>query len=317
VLRRRKERARNASQVVQAGIELVGAPQQHGDVEVVRVLCEAVRAAGLTDFVLDIGHAEIAASLLRGLPPSQKEAVVEALSAKDAVVLERRAERAGFDSDAVDALVSLVDLHGGKEVFSEAKRILLKTAAYPSLLELESLWHSVQAASLAETVLVDLGEVHRFDYYTGLTFQVLAHGPGEPLASGGRYDTLYQNFGIASAAAGFALDIHNLCWALEHAQRRPQLESQLVASARVSLELLTELRKLGIGCCVAEEDAVAHAAYWQSAFVLQGEPLMIGALAHSERSAPIPQADAVSQARAIAAFISHVEAEAASAAGVV
>ncbi len=273
VLRRRRERARNASQVVQAGIELVGKAAPDGDLEALVVLCSSVRAAGLDEFVLDIGHAEIASSLIRLADPAQRDGMVEALSAKDAAVLERRAARAGLRGKELKALVALTDLHGGEELWPVAKKALEGTPAAPSLAELEALWREIQALGISPQVIADLGDTWRFDYYTGPMFQILAHGPGEPLASGGRYDRLYDNFGQPRTAAGFALDINNVCWALKHAGRSTPAAPRLVAAANVDVAVLREVRALGVACCQALEQPEEYARAWGYEFVLEAEPL--------------------------------------------
>src|SRR4051812_30004585 len=60
VLRRRHERARRHRQILQAGVELIGVAGPDGDLELLYLAASAARAAGLTDFVVDLGHAEIA-----------------------------------------------------------------------------------------------------------------------------------------------------------------------------------------------------------------------------------------------------------------
>lgn len=277
VLRRRRERARNASQVVQAGVELVGQPGAAGDFEVISVLCAAVRAAGLTDFALDIGHAEIAGALIRLADPSEREGLVEALAAKDAVVLARRAVRSGLTGRSLEALVALSDLNGARDIWPEAKRLLRDTPAWAATLELETLWNAVEGAGLAPQLSLDFGETWRFNYYTGVMFQILAHGPGEPVASGGRYDKLYGNFGPARPAAGFALDIHNVCWALSHAAGAATgaASQKISVGPDVSKHVLTALRAAGIACAQSEGDPVAYAQSWGYSWALFGDPLTI------------------------------------------
>ena len=51
-------------------------------------------------------------------------------------------------------------------------------------------------------------------YYTGVSFTLLAEGPGEPVGGGGRYDELLARFGAPQPATGFAIDVENLEWAL-------------------------------------------------------------------------------------------------------
>ncbi|MEN9579729.1 MAG: hypothetical protein RJA70_2738 [Pseudomonadota bacterium] len=301
VLRRRRERARNASQVVQAGVELVGLPSTAGDFEVIRVLCAAVRAAGLESFALDIGHVEIASSLIRLTDPAEHEGLVEALAAKDAVVLARRASRSGLRGRSLDALVALADLNGGGEVWPEAKRRLAETPAAAAAKELETLWLAVERAGLAPQLSLDFGETWRFNYYTGVMFQILAHGPGEPIASGGRYDNLYENFGPSRSAAGFALDIHNACWALTQVSPRGTLdvaEARVVVGGAVPAEVLEALRRANIVCAAAESDLRGYARAWAYPFVLDGTPLTIS---HVDSAAS--ETLAVTQSAAVAAKV--------------
>jgi ATP phosphoribosyltransferase regulatory subunit len=58
-----------------------------------------------------------------------------------------------------------------------------------------------------ETLLVDLGEVRGFDYYTGMRLRVWARGVSAPIGGGGRYDDLLGRYGEPRPATGFAFDL--------------------------------------------------------------------------------------------------------------
>lgn len=270
VVRRRRERARTESQVVQAGAELIGSPGPSGDFEVIELSCHAVRAAGLSDFVLDLGHAGIATRLMQSANPRARAELKRALGAKDHAELERCGRRAGLSSDTLAALVRLPDLHGGDAIWSSARQILGGTAAASEVEELFRLWQSACRSELAPSVLVDLGETRELEYYTGPVFQLLAHGPGEPVASGGRYDALYRRFGLESAAAGVALDLNHLCWALQGAGVVQASRPRVVFGATVQRELATCLRARGLCCAVAEQPR-AYASHWLFEFLIERE----------------------------------------------
>jgi ATP phosphoribosyltransferase regulatory subunit len=70
VLRRRQERARKHRQIPQAGVELLGVAGPEGDLELLSLAVGSARAAGLSDFVLDLGHADIARAMMSGVPAS-------------------------------------------------------------------------------------------------------------------------------------------------------------------------------------------------------------------------------------------------------
>jgi histidyl-tRNA synthetase len=50
-----------------------------------------------------------------------------------------------------------------------------------------------------------------------VSFAVSASGPGEAVASGGRYDQLLERYGRPQPATGAGIDLENLLWALDHA----------------------------------------------------------------------------------------------------
>lgn len=261
VLRRRHERARTESQVVQAGVELVGKGGLEGDFEVLEVLASAIRGTGLTKVVLDLGHAAIAQSLLRGLPAAARTGLTEALSAKDSAELERRARLAGLGNGDTRAVVALTELHGDRTVWSEAERLLSGTAAHAPVRELRALYEQVVASELFPEVVVDLGEVRGFNYYTGPLFHVLAFGPGEPIASGGRYDTLLPRFGLPDTpSAGFAVDVNNLCWALETQRVKHVGPVRVACAPELPRQWIAALRNKGAVAASAEGDVVAFAA---------------------------------------------------------
>jgi ATP phosphoribosyltransferase regulatory subunit len=262
VLRRRRERARRHRQIFQAGIELIGRDAAEGDLEVLEVACSAARAVGLDDFVLDLGHASIAFALLEGVEPVRQRAAVEALHLKDRGELIRAAAAAGLGKREQAALGELGELHGGREILIEAQRVLGGTRAEPGLLELGRVLNEVEQRGLAPSVLVDLGETRNFAYYTGTTFQLHAHGPGVPIASGGRYDGLLGGFGRALPAFGFAFGLDDLVWAL--GQGGTDARAPRVLLSREVEGLAGALRQRGICCAVGpKQDPLAYAKVWR------------------------------------------------------
>ncbi len=272
VLRRRHERARHQQQVVQAGIELVGRGGLAGDLEVLEAATRAVRRAGLERFVLDLGHGRIASSLLDDLMPEERDRLIEPLTQKDQAELVRRAERLNLGGARVRALAALPELQGGREVFDAARRHLGDTAARPLVEELQLLHRAVEEAGLAPTVVVDIGETRPFAYYTGPLFQVLAEGPGQAVGSGGRYDTLYERFGVPRPAAGFAVHVNNLGWALGDAQRLGiPLRALVVSPPEVSgeAEVLGALRAAEIPCAFSDgTNPLDYARAWRYSHVV-------------------------------------------------
>jgi ATP phosphoribosyltransferase regulatory subunit len=262
VLRRRRERARRHRQIFQAGIELIGRDGPDGDLEALEVACAGARAVGLSDFVLDLGHASIAFALLDGVEPVRQRAAVEALHLKDSVELTRAAASAGLGAREQAALGALSELHGGREILVEAQRVLAGTRAEPGLTELSRVLSEVEKRGLAPSVVVDLGETRHFAYYTGTTFQLHAHGPGVPIASGGRYDGLLGGFGRALPAFGFAFLLDDLVWALGTGASGAESPRLLLTAGAAALA--GGLRQRGICCAIGpDQDPLAYARSWR------------------------------------------------------
>jgi len=272
VLRRRRERARNNQQIPQAGIELIGVSGPDGDLEVLQAAASALTASGLAHFVVDLGHSNLAPSLLSSVARERWPAILDALVLKDQSALARRAERAGLSGRPLAALVALPELHGAGEVWDRAERLLAGTNAAQPARELKSLWQVASDHRVGSEVTVDLGETWRFDYYTGPMFQLLAEGPGLPVGSGGRYDALYARFGTGHAAAGCAIDLDNLAWACRHGNV-PEVEPRRVLVAgplEESARMLQELRAQGIAAAPApEKGRLAYAQAWRYTHLLE------------------------------------------------
>lgn len=219
VVRRRPGRARRHRQVAQAGVELYGVGTLTGDLEILRLAASVVReAVGLERFVVDVGHARIARALLAAAPDALGEELSDALEQKDAsrlALLLADPAAAGVPPQIAAALAALPDLQGGgaadpdgRAVLARATDLLAGTAAEAPLAELAALWEAARRSpELREVVRLDLGEIRGLAYYTGAIFHVLAEGPGEPIASGGRYDDLLGRFGAPMPAVGFALQL--------------------------------------------------------------------------------------------------------------
>jgi ATP phosphoribosyltransferase regulatory subunit len=278
VLRRRQGRARRHRQIPQAGVELYGVGTLGGDLEILELAASAVREAGLDRFVVDLGHASIARALLDAVPAWLADELSEILEQKDtsrlqAVLSSPRA--AGVAPRIAAAIAALPDLQGGgagdpdgAKVFARAGELLAGTPAEAPLAELRALWDAAhRSGDLGAVLRVDLGELRGLAYYTGAIFHVLAEGPGEPLAGGGRYDELLGRFGLPMPAVGFAVNLDAVAWALEAAgvTDEPAARVLVAMGAERAAAVAAALRGMGIAAVVhaPEADPAGYAAAWR------------------------------------------------------
>jgi ATP phosphoribosyltransferase regulatory subunit len=213
--------------------------------------------------------------LLAVYPEGAAAELVEALHVKDARRVAALADVGSVPEAVRLAVAQLPTLHGGMEVLDSARPLLAGTPAAPALEALSALAHRSQAAGLSGVLQVDLGEVRGFAYYTGMTFRLLAEGPGEAIGGGGRYDDLLARFGAPMPAAGFAIDLDHLAWArgVAGATDAPRVRVAVVDGERAS-EVAAALRALDVVAgVIPDADALGYArSFRYSAVLREAEP---------------------------------------------
>ena len=89
--------------MLQAGIELVGAPGPEGTVEAIELLCEVLDAVGLDGYRVGLGDASLYPALLDalGVPEAARAPILHELVTRDFVGLEREIEALRLGEEAV------------------------------------------------------------------------------------------------------------------------------------------------------------------------------------------------------------------------
>jgi ATP phosphoribosyltransferase regulatory subunit len=202
-------------ELLQAGIELIGASAPHGTAEALTVMCHALDATGLQDYRIGLGDASLFPALMASLqvPEDAQAGLLEKLVLRDFVGLESELSDAGIAGEAAELLLELPQRRGGPEILSDEPG-----PAHEAVMGLRGV-HELLEPAVAERVIFDLGLVRNIGYYTGAVFDVYDPALGSPIGGGGRYDDLLARFGRALPAVGFALGVDRLHMALAGEER--------------------------------------------------------------------------------------------------
>ncbi|MBI2218609.1 MAG: ATP phosphoribosyltransferase regulatory subunit [Candidatus Rokubacteria bacterium] len=209
VFRWEEPRISHYRELYQAGVELIGLEKPEAEVEIVAMTIEGLHALALQRFQIDVGHLDFFRGILEELDvDAERTAVIrEALSRKDLSTLERVVGDIKPPPRVAEALLALPTLFGHAEVLDRAAAYALNARAERALANLAELHRLLRIYGLAETVMLDLGEVRGFDYYSGMHFEAYVADFGASIAGGGRYDAMIGRFGYDCPAVGFAFDI--------------------------------------------------------------------------------------------------------------
>lgn len=201
----------------QLGAELIGDGSVDADAEILSMVVECLRTAGLKDFQISVGHAEFFQGLLKaaGITEEAEEELRSLISNKNFFGVEEFVETLSLDDD----LRELFRMLGNPDVSAEEIRHAKELAAsYPEILSalenLEGICQVLDVYGITRYISIELGIISSYQYYTGIIFAGYTFGTGEPIVRGGRYDKLLSYFGKQSASIGFAIVVDQLMAAL-------------------------------------------------------------------------------------------------------
>ncbi len=200
---------------IQIGAEIYGDAGVQSDLEVLRLLCEALHLAGARGTRVDIGHVAVFRSLVQAAKagPELEGRLFEALQKKDVPELKVLTRKLGAAERG--ALLLLPQLYGGSEILAVAEKKLPQIAQVKRALQtLRRL-----AAACKIPASFDLAELRGYHYHSGAVFDAYCEGVGGaahfPVARGGRYDEVGKAFGRARPATGFSIDLRSLAGAVQ------------------------------------------------------------------------------------------------------
>ncbi len=227
----------------QAGVELIGDASADADAEVVALLIHCLLSAGLEDFQIEVGHAGFLRGLLEeaGMDEEAEEHFLELMENKNYFGIESLVQSVPMKDSLRHLFENLPELFNSSEQLAAAKSMTENPGAIEAIERMEELYRILEHYGVQRYVSFDLGMVVKYRYYTGIIYQGYTYGTGETIVSGGRYDTLLEQFGKDAPSVGFAIQVDGVMRAIER---------QHIAVTTDSVETMIlyekEQRELGI-----------------------------------------------------------------------
>ncbi|MDH3365931.1 MAG: histidine--tRNA ligase [Thermoplasmata archaeon] len=202
----------------QLGAELIGNENPETDAEVISLAVESLRATGLQDFNVRIGHIGILKSLvLEGIDDQALAGnVLRMIDKGDFDALAQTLETNGVTGNLMESITGIAGTKGSIDVLQSVD----ETKANEHLREL----FEILKLQGIDDCQLDLGIVRGLDYYSGMVFEIDAPrlGAEKQVLGGGSY-TLSELFGGEPVfSTGFAIGLDRVMLALEAEKELPE-----------------------------------------------------------------------------------------------
>ncbi len=201
----------------QLGAELVGDNSVTADAEILALVVNALKTAGLKEFQIGVGHVDFYRGLVEAarLQEETEQELIELISNKNFFGVEEFIDSMHLPGELRELFSMLGTLCMTDEMLKRAKEL---AADFPVILKalqrLEELMQILSCYEVEKYISIEPGMLSAYHYYTGIIFSGYTFGTGEPIVKGGRYDNLLDYFGKPAPSIGFAVVIDQLLAAL-------------------------------------------------------------------------------------------------------
>ncbi len=230
VLRTRPDSFGSSRSPFQAGAELYGHAGIESDVEVLCLMAETLRASGIKELSIDIGHVGIYRGLAEqaGFTEEQEATLFEMMQRKAIPEIQVYIAEQVTDKAVAEMLNILPQLHGAENCLqiAESKFANANSPVKEALKYLQQTVIKFKQRVTDVDIHFDLSELRGYHYHTGILFAAYTPGEGQEIARGGRYDDIGQVFGRARPATGFSTDLKIL---LNLADAKPAKQNGILA----------------------------------------------------------------------------------------
>ncbi len=200
----------------QLGAELIGVDSIEADAEMLAMVVDGLKKAGLTEFQVNIGHVNFIRGLMEaaGLTEEVTEEVFTLINNRNYFGVEEILDKEEVAEDVRAAFSALPELIGGVEILADAAKLAPTPGAKAAIARLLKIYQILIYYGVEKHISFDLSMSGSYMYYTGIIFRAYTYGTGDAVVRGGRYDHLLEKFGKSTPSIGFAMIVDELTSAL-------------------------------------------------------------------------------------------------------
>ena len=241
-------------EITQMGCELIDDDSAQADAEIIALVVDSLKAAGLNEFLVEIGQVDFYKGLLQecGFDENTEHELRTRIENKNNFGVEELLEENNVKGEVKTVFLKLPELFGSVEILQTAKNLTTNRKALKAVKRLEKLYSILKDYGVEKYISFDLGMISNFTYYTGIIFKAYTYGSGDQIVAGGRYDKLLGQFGKNAAAIGFAVYMDQILLAVNGQRLKENTDyayEVVIYEAKFrkyALQFATDLRNRGI-----------------------------------------------------------------------
>lgn len=238
-------------ETTQIGAELINDDTSDADAEMIAVTIECLLECGIKELQVEVGHADFFHGIVDegNFDESEKEELRNLIISKNFFGVEQMMEQKNLPLELKKLFLELPSLFGNLENLNYAKSLTKNEKALHAISRLEKLYSILETYGLHSYVTFDLGMLSEYNYYTGIIYKAYTYGTGEPVAKGGRYGNLIEQYGKKAPAIGLAIEIDQVMIALSRQkinifeEEIPILVLYMGDSRKTAIDLANHQRK--------------------------------------------------------------------------
>lgn len=178
----------------QLGVEFIGENSVDADGEIIALVVNNLKAAGLEQFQISIGHADLFRQLMKAadFDAEAEETLRDLILNKNFFGVDEFLERHQVTDDLRSLFSMLGKMYASPKEWAGMNEIALRFPGVADALSyLQELYELLEVYDVTKYVSFELGLISSYSYYTGILFSGYTFGSGEPIVKGGRYERAF------------------------------------------------------------------------------------------------------------------------------
>lgn len=192
----------------QLGIELIGKESTFLDFEIINLAVKSLDIINKKSMII-LSHAGFISSIFENfdLEYETKEQILDCINRKNSHDIQKILKRNEHISENVKKLIyKIPELSGNLEnIEKELLKYEINVDTKKILSELKQLNSLLLKFYKKSKIIFDFSVVKNLNYYNGIILQGYIEGFPNVILTGGRYDKLFEKFGVDTGAVGFAI----------------------------------------------------------------------------------------------------------------